>query len=181
MSQIRMTTGIIQTFADLLSISKGDPGKFEAHLMNLLAELPPKDLSMASELFNRDAVLVDQYLKPLQKAAETPLEASESAEVPLDSFPDVKTSYVPPSFVRSMNAEIRSNEHKGDWRAWKPDPQAAILEINHHSKKLVEAIKHRAILSVSEHSADLANIAMKADECFGLQSKPVGENQRELF
>lgn len=67
-------------------------------------------------------------------------------------------------FVKAMERELRANRHKGDWKQWRPNPLCLREQLGWYQYKLSLAIRnfdHRAIV---EHSADLANIAMKSYE-----------------
>lgn len=74
---------------------------------------------------------------------------------------------VRPEFVAQMEAELQANQHKGDWRRWKPTVLQVLAEIQHHEGKLMLALSTGDCARVKEHAADLANFAMKVDEQFG--------------
>ena len=69
-------------------------------------------------------------------------------------------------FAILMLRELRANDDKGDWEAWKPDAVELIAEIEHHKNRLHLALCQGDVALVAEHSADLANICMKAHEVF---------------
>lgn len=78
------------------------------------------------------------------------------------------------AFLLQMDAEIKANNHKGPWENWKPERFDLISEMQHHLNKLAGCLQGAPITSASgrpctiaELSADLANFAMKAFECFG--------------
>ena len=66
-----------------------------------------------------------------------------------------------------MEKELLANVHKGDWQKWKPTPADAIVELEHHLKKIKLAMNANNPAQVSEFTADLANIAMKVEEIYG--------------
>ena len=70
-------------------------------------------------------------------------------------------------FVRQMAAELRANAHKGDWRAWQPDTGVIEQKIDHRATKLCVALADGNAIQIRESAADLANLAMKADEIHG--------------
>lgn len=70
-------------------------------------------------------------------------------------------------FIDRMEAELQANQRKGDWRAWIPTPIQVTQELNYHFAKLVFAMAEGDSQRVSEFAADVANIAMKADEVMG--------------
>jgi len=100
-----------------------------------------------------------------------------SAEPPKRS--ELTTPQVSQRFIERMEHELISNQHKGDWSGWRPSAMQIVGELNHHLGKLALALdeaaqdgvheyKARCRGSISEYAADLANLAMKADEMFGL-------------
>lgn len=66
-----------------------------------------------------------------------------------------------------MEAELRANARKGDWREWHPDMDSAFKELQHHVGKLAFALTLGDNFKIAELSADVANIAMKIHEEFG--------------
>ncbi len=81
------------------------------------------------------------------------------------------------AFVSRMRNELEANEpRKGPWGRWWPNRQALKSEMSHHVAKLFRALNEGDVDRVSEYSADIANIAMKADEVFGKFSEADQEN-----
>lgn len=72
------------------------------------------------------------------------------------------------AFIAQMEAELAANAHKGDWNAWRPSAADLDQELWHHVQKLRRALQKGDHAAVREHSADLANISMKAHEIFEL-------------
>ena len=70
-------------------------------------------------------------------------------------------------FVKRMEAELKANACKGDWKQWKPDVSQAKSELKHHILKLEDALEKGESQMVSEYAADVANIAMKIAETHG--------------
>lgn len=70
-------------------------------------------------------------------------------------------------FAAQMERELERNAHKGDWQAWRPTRSALVSELRHHMAKLEKAILGSQRAAVSEFSADVANYAVKAFECYG--------------
>lgn len=70
-------------------------------------------------------------------------------------------------FVALMEGELRLNQYKGDWREWKPVKEDAMRELMHHVAKLADAMERSDADKITEHAADVANIAMKIEECHG--------------
>jgi hypothetical protein len=66
-----------------------------------------------------------------------------------------------PSTPAAMERELIANQGKGDWQSWHPDRITCIDELFHHLRKLVRAIRYNDADQVTEHAADLANIAAK--------------------
>jgi len=88
------------------------------------------------------------------------------------SVPAPCSALVRPDFVARMEAELLANQRKGDWRQWQPSQLEVLAELEHHVAKLIMSLaanergaQNKAI--ISEHCADIANIAMKAEERFG--------------
>ncbi len=71
------------------------------------------------------------------------------------------------AFVDRMEAELRANQCKGDWRRWNPSALQVLSELQHHEAKLMHALAIGDCECVREFAADIANIAMKIDERFG--------------
>ncbi len=75
-----------------------------------------------------------------------------------------------PEFIAAMRHEIEANApRKGDWRLFRiTDPMLAHSWLEEHTEKLYAAMKAGDRDAVREHAADIANIAMKIDECLGV-------------
>lgn len=86
---------------------------------------------------------------------------------PPEPRPSGIEALVRPEFVCGMEAELRANAEKGDWRTWNPTPLQALAEMQHHEAKLMKALAGGDCERVAEYCADIANIAMKIDERFG--------------
>lgn len=71
------------------------------------------------------------------------------------------------TFAMKMAKELESNRHKGAWADWSPDNEHLGCELVHHTSKLMSALREGDAAKVSEHAADVANYAMKADEMHG--------------
>lgn len=80
---------------------------------------------------------------------------------------------VEPGFIRKMDKELKANQHKGDWRKWKPSAIEGIKELNYHFAKLVYALAKCNRKSVSEHAADVACVCMKIDEVLGTKENAI--------
>jgi len=74
-----------------------------------------------------------------------------------------------PEFTDRMKAELSANRHKGDWTQWRPSAADLDKELWHHVQKLRRALADGKQEAVAEHSADVANICMKAHEMTGLK------------
>lgn len=92
--------------------------------------------------------------------------SAPSVNPPSDSSAQVPRLVRAP-FVERMEAELQANQRKGDWREWVPTPMQVTQELNYHFAKLVFAMAQGDRERVSEFAADVANIAMKADEVLG--------------
>lgn len=79
-------------------------------------------------------------------------------------------------FTALMEMELRHNDHKRDWRLWRPSAIEALNELSHHQSKVIQAIADGKPGEVAEYTADIANIAMKIEECFGADQLPAGMN-----
>jgi len=67
-----------------------------------------------------------------------------------------------------MEGELQANHaSKGDWTTWRPDADQLLSELDHHVIKLRTALACSDKPGISEYSADIANIAMKASEVLG--------------
>lgn len=73
-------------------------------------------------------------------------------------------------FLALMRRELHANSGKGDRPGWRRmSPEAALLEIYHHTAKLAKAVKNNDGPAIEEYSADVANMAMMLlDVCDGL-------------
>lgn len=68
-----------------------------------------------------------------------------------------------------MRHEIEANARKGDWSAFRIDYTEVEPWLSEHVCKLLGAVRDNNPSAVREHAADVANIAMKIEECFGPQ------------
>jgi len=71
------------------------------------------------------------------------------------------------SFIDAMEAELAANARKGDWRSFVPAKEYVRPWLQEHTDKLHVALGDGDVGRVREHAADIANIAMKIEECFG--------------
>jgi hypothetical protein len=86
-------------------------------------------------------------------------------------------------FAALMEWQLMANEHKGQWREWRPDGlegvEQLMKELTHHQQKLSTAMKgvvtstysdeiSQEKARVREYAADMANFLMKAVEMFGI-------------
>ncbi len=84
------------------------------------------------------------------------------------------------SFVDKMERELVKNSEKGDWNDCVYDEVEGLIELEKHVKKLEFYLTKINLLNlegrdiypgidkqVSEHCADIANIAMKIEELYG--------------
>lgn len=94
-----------------------------------------------------------------------PLRAKNPYDGRCESLPE--TSLVDMDFVKVMERELVANQVKGDWREWKPNRMSCESELRHHFQKLQRAIRFNIPARITEHAADLANVAMKTNEMFG--------------
>lgn len=64
-------------------------------------------------------------------------------------------------FLAMMRRELEANSSKGDRPGWLAmDPNTAMLEVYWHAAKLSAAVKNRDVQAITEHAADVANMAM---------------------
>jgi hypothetical protein len=78
--------------------------------------------------------------------------------------------FVRTEFVAKIERELKENsKKKGDWHTWQPSPFLLASELNWHLAKLLKAIETGDRQKVSEHAADCAAYAMKADEIYGAE------------
>lgn len=71
-------------------------------------------------------------------------------------------------FIAAMDAELAANEpRKGDFAAFRIPHAQARGWMEEHTAKLYSALAAHDAAGVREHCADIANIAMKIEECFG--------------
>lgn len=66
------------------------------------------------------------------------------------------------AFASAMTAELMANETKGQWKDWKPTPEDALRDLDHHIAKLKASIADQG--ATLELTADIANICMKVYE-----------------
>lgn len=73
-------------------------------------------------------------------------------------------------FLALMRKELHANSNKGDRPGWlSMSRNTALLEIYWHTAKLSAAVKNGQAAAISEHAADVANMAMMLlDVCGGL-------------
>jgi len=74
------------------------------------------------------------------------------------------------AFLERMEFEWHANTNKGDWRTYCVTPLDIAHEMASHFGKLMMAIGERSPERVSEYAADVALIAMKAEETHGQSS-----------
>lgn len=73
-------------------------------------------------------------------------------------------------FGDKMLRELIANDpQKGDFLAWRPGADQAGSELEHHFVKLIAALPTGQRKAISEHCADLANIALAIDRHLGVQ------------
>lgn len=70
-------------------------------------------------------------------------------------------------FKEDMQTELYANDHKGDWRKF-INGWDIILELDHHEKKLYQAIHDKDKKLIREHIADCANLLMMLGNAHGL-------------
>lgn len=75
------------------------------------------------------------------------------------------------AFLDRMEFEWHANTNKGDWRSYCAKPEDVAHEMASHFGKLMMAIGAREPERVSEYAADVALIAMKAEESHGVSAK----------
>jgi len=78
-----------------------------------------------------------------------------------------QSDVIRPEFIEVMRHEIYANARKGDWTKFRIGRTEAEAWLGEHVSKLIAAIATMDREAVREHAADVANIAMKIDECFG--------------
>ena len=71
-------------------------------------------------------------------------------------------------FIQRMETELQNNKDQGDWNTWLPTPEQGVSEIEHHLNKLKIALANNTTDGVSEHAADIANIAMRVSDTHGV-------------
>lgn len=96
-------------------------------------------------------------------------ESAASVSAPAQQAPG-KYDHVLRPFVALMERELHANSSKGDRPGWlSMSREVALLEIYWHAAKLSAAVKNNDAAAISEHSADVANMAMMLlDVCGGL-------------
>lgn len=72
-------------------------------------------------------------------------------------------------FIAHMDSELAANEpRKGDFATFRlQGPEDAIRWLEEHTAKLKHALTTGEPIRVREYCADVANISMKIEECFG--------------
>ncbi len=74
----------------------------------------------------------------------------------------------PQKFAILMQKELDANaERKGTYEEWRPSPGQALYELDHHLRKLRNAMDRDTMRDIVEHAADVANICMKIAEMAG--------------
>jgi len=112
-------------------------------------------LTEADATFNKaDVELTRKRFAPMN--ARNPYEGIPEAE---ESTPDLTIS--DKRFFTAMERELVANRNKGNWQAWKPDRITCIDELFDHLRKLVRSLRYNDPDNVTEHAADLANVAAK--------------------
>lgn len=76
-----------------------------------------------------------------------------------------------PEFIAAMRHEINANARKGDWSQFKINADDVPAWLGEHVSKLFDAVADGDAIAVREYAADVANIAMKIDECFGVRPR----------
>ena len=71
-------------------------------------------------------------------------------------------------FIQRMETELQNNKDQGDWNTWLPTPEQGVSEIEHHLEKLKIALATNNTDGISEHAADIANIAMRVSDTHGV-------------
>ena len=91
---------------------------------------------------------------------------------PAPAVPQGKYDEVLTPFVRLMEKELHANASKGDRPGWlSMSPDQVMLEIYYHASKLQKTLRDDDLAGVTEHSADVANMAMMAlDVCGGFNA-----------
>lgn len=80
----------------------------------------------------------------------------------------------PKDFADLMQLELDCNADKGEWENWKPTMPEATRELDYHARKLAYALSAGDAARVTEHAADVGNMAMKIAELFGIPSSAEG-------
>jgi hypothetical protein len=76
-------------------------------------------------------------------------------------------SVVRKEFIAAMELELAKNHHKGSWYDYRPSEADAMKELQIHVNKLQRVLNIHARNLIKEHSADVANCAMKIQEIYG--------------
>lgn len=94
----------------------------------------------------------------------------------------MKDPHLSIQFLRAMQDELDANqERKGDWDALKLDRDKAVELLDEHYRKLENEIMGKDSAKIREYAADLANIAMKIDECLGpIRDPQVNDHARMM-
>ncbi|MEZ2347387.1 hypothetical protein [Terriglobus sp. RCC_193] len=74
----------------------------------------------------------------------------------------------PREFANLMERELVANEHKGDFYRWNPTIAEAMRELADHVAKLCFVLGGCEGTKITEHAADIGNIAMRIADLFGL-------------
>lgn len=80
---------------------------------------------------------------------------------------NTKQSILIGKFAGSMLAELKANQHKGDFIAWSPTLEELDKEFFYHKQKLTNAILDGREEKVKEYAADLGNYLVKYAQLWG--------------
>lgn len=93
-----------------------------------------------------------------------------AADEPVAKYDDV---LIP--FLALMRIELHANSDKGDRPGWlSMSPETALLEIYWHTAKLSAAVKNDDTALITEHAADVANMAMMLLDVCGALAPTAG-------
>jgi hypothetical protein len=137
------------------------------HVLNLIQDHPSVGyyLGLGTESFallteadatfhGADIELTRKRFLPINPRNPAEGTAQEETQAPTVSLADTR-------FFTAMERELVANQSKGNWHDWQPDRMTCLSELAHHHAKLVRAIRYNDPSTITEHSADLANIAAK--------------------
>lgn len=109
---------------------------------------------------------------PTNGVAAVKTKGKEDSPIAVPSAPEPSQKYddtlLP--FLALMRRELHANSRKGDRPGWLTmSREVGLLEIYWHTAKLSAAVKNNDAAAISEHCADVANMAMMLlDVCGGL-------------